>query len=178
MNDDNEQTVLDLEAPAMLEGQRKPRAKRRRRGGIEVLASGAVRVRIRGVTLPDGRVVPISKTITGGRTVADRREEAIRVVRPWLEKHALDLECGRASYDAGVTLADAVQRLRQSHAIKWRRADETMWRRLRSEWQVPLASMTEDRVRALFVKWEREGYSAGYRRALFALVRRVLNSSE
>lgn len=172
-SDSETQTTLDLPAPSL--AGPKPRGKRRRRGSVEVLPSGAVRVRLRGVSLPDGRTVELAKTITEGPSIAWRSEEARRVVRPALERQALDLECGRASYDSGTTLAECLQRLRQSHAIPWRRADETMWKRLRSEWQVPLANVTEDRARALFGKWEREGRSPSYARACFGLLRRILN---
>lgn len=171
--DEPPQTELDLTTALPVEAPKK-RGKRRRRGSIEVLDSGAVRVRIRGVSLPDGRTVEVAKTITEGASIAWRMEEAQRRVRPALEKRALDLECGLASYDAGTTLAECVTRLRQSHALRWRRADDTMWKRLRPAWNMPLANIDASAAAALLAKWEKDGHSAAYRRNLFGLLRRVL----
>ncbi len=165
-------------------GEPKPkrtRAPRRRRGSIEVLPSLAVRVRFRDVVLPDGRKVPggVAYTIPAEafRTVAEREREARERVKPMLLKRVLDLESGLAAFDANITLAEAVQRLRQdkTQPFKWRRADDSLWKRCRPLWNVPLASCCEaSRIRGMVDRWTAEEHSGAYIRSLVALVRRVL----
>lgn len=170
VSDGGEQTSLELEGaePVLQE-----RRKRRRRGSIELLPSGAVRVRVRAIRLPDGRVVELSKTVTEGSSVEWRLKEAQRV-RMALEVRALDLECGRAHFDAGITLAECVVALRKGHHLPWRKADDSLWARLRPLWQVPLASIDDARIAGLLRKLAAEGYAATYQRSVFTLLRRAL----
>lgn len=163
-----EQETLDL---GVADGKRR---KRRRRGSVEVLPSGAVRVRVRGIRLPDGRVVELKKTIVEGPSVAWRLEEARRKVRPALEKQALDLEMGLAFFDAGTTLADLVSMLRAGHHIRWSKKDDAIWKVLRPLWLVPLASIDDARIAGLVRRMAADGRSASYQRTVYTLLRRAL----
>lgn len=159
------------------EGKR-PRRRARHRGSVEVLPSGAVRVRIRDVRLPDGRTVALQRTITAdfGRTVADRVKEAKSRVLPAMVRQALDLESGLAAFDSSMTLAECVQRLRadKTQPFAWRRVDDTLWKRCRPMWGLPLASIDVPRMRAQVERWTNDGHSAAYVRTLGGLVRRIL----
>lgn len=162
----------------LFEGSGPKKRRARHRGSVEVLKSGAVRVRIRDVVLPDGRRVDLPRTITAdfGRTIADRVKEARSRVLPALVKRAMDLESGLAAYDAEITLAECVARLRANRAqlFKWNSRDASGWKRCRPLWNLPLANIDVPRVRSMIERWSAEGHSAAYVRSMAGLIRRVL----
>lgn len=165
---------LELEAPAPTPQKRQ---RRRRLGGAEVLASGALRVRVRGVTAT-GRPFDLQRVITSGRTMLERQADADAALAE-LRKLAAAWKAGTSAPEEHVTLADWKLRARKRGLVRaYSSSDESAWRGpLRGLWGLRLQDLDDGRIAGWVQRQRDAGRSAAYIRSAWGLLSRLVRAA-
>lgn len=164
---------LELEAPAAPQ----KRQRRRRLGGYEVLSSGALRVRIRGVTAA-GRPFDLARTIASGRTMLERQADADAALAE-LRKLAAAWKAGTSAPEEHITLADWKARARKRGLVRaYSSSDESAWRGpLRGLWGLRLQDLDDGRIAGWVQRQRDAGRSAAYIRSAWGLLSRLVRAA-
>jgi integrase len=149
------------------------RARRRKRVSTEVLESGSIRIRVRGVR-PDGRTFDRSETFSEG--TPQERQLAAERGRQALWRWAEEVEAGLVVIEeSGLTLAELAERYRSRGLLTWRPSDRSAMRGpLRSFAGLDVRELTDARWRAWVDAQREKGRSAAYIRSAYFLARRIV----
>lgn len=154
------------------------RSRRRRRGNIEWLKSGGVRVTLRGKK-PDGADYELRKTLTLG-TREQRKADAQRLLEAF-RREAAEIEAGIKVLAEHVTLAAWRERALRSSKLGLRqpnRSEDSTWKNmLRPLWSVPIPALDTGRINGWVEQCRRAGYANESIRSAWGILSRLIDAA-